>query len=114
MVQPLPGAESALADLVSGGRLGGIVLNLVMDGMDGFDFLKHLRPRDRNIPVIVWTAADLTDSDRARLPTSPCGIALKEGDADALLSEIQLHVPTGPPEGPSGQETRGLGPPRSA
>ena len=38
------------------------VLDLVMPGVDGFEFLDRLRrlPAGQTIPVIVWTVKDLT------------------------------------------------------
>ncbi len=46
-----------------------ILLDLMMPEMDGFAFLDALRARDhgRDIPVVVLTAKELTDEDRARL-----------------------------------------------
>jgi CheY-like chemotaxis protein/anti-sigma regulatory factor (Ser/Thr protein kinase) len=46
-----------------------IVLDLMMPEMDGFEFLSELRQSEslRDVPVIVITAADLTDADRRRL-----------------------------------------------
>jgi CheY-like chemotaxis protein len=45
------------------------VLDLMMPEMDGFEFLSELRQSEslRDVPVIVITAADLTDADRRRL-----------------------------------------------
>ncbi len=46
-----------------------IILDLMMPEMDGFQFVTELRTREdwRDIPVIVVTAKDITDEDRARL-----------------------------------------------
>jgi CheY-like chemotaxis protein len=46
-----------------------IILDLMMPGMDGFEFLDKLQSReeDRNIPVVVLTARELSDEDRRRL-----------------------------------------------
>jgi GAF domain-containing protein/DNA-binding response OmpR family regulator len=46
-----------------------IILDLMMPKMDGFEFLEKLRGRSdwQDIPVVVITAKDLTDADRARL-----------------------------------------------
>lgn len=46
-----------------------ILLDLMMPEMDGFEFLQTLRqePEWQAIPVIVLTAKDLTEEDRARL-----------------------------------------------
>ncbi|MEJ2186989.1 MAG: response regulator [Gemmatimonadota bacterium] len=46
-----------------------ILLDLMMPGMDGFEFLEELRSHEswRTIPVVVVTAKDLTDDERSRL-----------------------------------------------
>jgi GAF domain-containing protein/DNA-binding response OmpR family regulator len=58
----------ALASL-SAARPDAIILDLMMPKMDGFEFLDELRANTawREIPVVVITAMDLTDHDRARL-----------------------------------------------
>ncbi|HWB80205.1 MAG TPA: PAS domain S-box protein [Nannocystaceae bacterium] len=46
-----------------------VVLDLMMPGMDGFQFLERFRglASCRRVPVIVWTGKDLTAADHARL-----------------------------------------------
>ncbi len=53
-------------DCVAQGRPRLILLDLMMPGMDGFEFLEELRqhPEWRSIPVVVVTAKDLTPEDR--------------------------------------------------
>jgi GAF domain-containing protein/CheY-like chemotaxis protein/anti-sigma regulatory factor (Ser/Thr protein kinase) len=48
---------------------GLVVLDLIMPGMDGFEFVVEFRKRDawRAIPIIVVTGKDMSDDDRARL-----------------------------------------------
>ncbi len=49
-----------------------ILLDLMMPGMDGFEFLEELRrlPNGRSIPVVVLTAKDLSAEERRRLQGS--------------------------------------------
>lgn len=56
-------------DRISEDRPGVILLDLMMPEMDGFGFLEELQKHDRwrSIPVVVITAKDLSDDDRARL-----------------------------------------------
>ena len=62
-----------------------------MPEMDGFEFLETLRQRPgyQELPVIVVTAADLTEEDHRRLNGGVERI-LKKGvtDRDALLHEL--------------------------
>jgi len=46
-----------------------ILLDLLMPGVDGFEFLAALRRQEegRSVPVVVFTAKDLTADDRGRL-----------------------------------------------
>jgi CheY-like chemotaxis protein len=61
--------ESALAQLSSNGKPSVILLDLMMEGMDGFAFIEALRKVDpeRRIPVVVVTSKDLTEQDRRRM-----------------------------------------------
>lgn len=71
---------------------GLILLDLMMPEMDGFEFLRHLRakPEWRDIPVIVLTAKDLTEEDRAALFDKVDRILQKgELGRDDLLKEIR-------------------------
>jgi CheY-like chemotaxis protein len=60
--------REALARLASH-KPGLILLDLVMPGMDGFEFLAELHQREEgdSVPVIILTAKDLTATDHQRL-----------------------------------------------
>jgi signal transduction histidine kinase/DNA-binding response OmpR family regulator len=72
-----------------------ILLDLMMPEMDGFEFLEALRHRpDRQIaPVVVVTAADLSESDRRRL-NGGVEYVLQKSDLsrEQLLAEIRELV----------------------
>ena len=78
-------------------RPDAIVLDLVMPGLTGFDVVRELRdhPAGRNIPILVFTAKELTASDRAHLKDSVQAIIPKEGPATALLNELSRVCPVG-------------------
>lgn len=72
-----------------------MVLDLLMPGMDGFEFLKRFRRSrsGRGTPVIVWTDKDLTQEERVRLKRSAQAVVLKSQGTAALLEEVRTHVP---------------------
>jgi CheY-like chemotaxis protein len=72
-----------------------VILDLLMPGMDGFDFLDRFRstPQGHATPVLVWTAKDLTSDDYRRLAASAEGVVLKrQGGAGPLVEELRLHI----------------------
>jgi CheY-like chemotaxis protein len=72
-----------------------IVLDLLMPGMNGFEFLNELRqtPAGRQVPVIVWTVKDLTSGERAQLRASAQAVVLKSPDGAArLLDELRSFI----------------------
>ena len=69
-----------------------ILLDLMMPEMDGFEFIETLRERSdlKHGPVIVVTAADLTDEDHRRLNGGVERILQKAAySRDALLDELR-------------------------
>jgi PAS domain S-box-containing protein len=69
-----------------------ILLDLMMPEMDGFEFLAERRKSQTlfRIPVIVVTAADLTEDDRRRLNGGVLQILQKSGlTRDQLLGELR-------------------------
>lgn len=83
---------AALRALETGGLPDLILLDLIMPQMDGFKLLEALRTDSANasIPVIVITAKDLTNEERARLDGSVQGLITKSGRSTVdLLAEIR-------------------------
>ncbi|MBV9120803.1 MAG: response regulator, partial [Chloroflexi bacterium] len=69
-----------------------ILLDLMMPEMDGFEFITELRQRDewRDIPVVVITAKDLTQSERLQLQGNTERILTKGAySKDRLLYEVK-------------------------
>ena len=76
-----------------------IMLDLMMPRMDGFEFLAAMRerPEFHDIPVVVITAADLTDEDHRRLNGGVELVIEKAASGeddflDELRSFIKVHV----------------------
>ena len=69
-----------------------IFLDLMMPGMDGFEFAAEVRLRSEwhSIPIVVITAQDLTSDDRRRLSGNVERVLQKEGHSrQALLDQIR-------------------------
>jgi CheY-like chemotaxis protein len=75
-----------------------IVLDLLMPGMSGFEFLDRLRrdPEVRRVPVIVWTGKDLSLDERAMLRASASAVVAKGqgGGGAAVVAELDAFFPT--------------------
>jgi len=71
-----------------------VILDLVMPGMNGFEFLEHLRrePAGRRVPVIVWTVKDLNPEEHIFLRTSAQAIVSKGQGSSAVLAELEAVV----------------------
>ena len=85
-----PHGRAALEEL-DGFHPSLILLDLMMPEMDGFEFLEALGSRLENadIPVVVLTAMDLTEEDRARLNGGVARVVSKTGStSDELLGEL--------------------------
>jgi signal transduction histidine kinase/CheY-like chemotaxis protein len=73
-----------------------IVLDLIMPGMNGFEFLDVLRgaPEGRDVPVIVWTSKDLSAAEKDTLRASANAIVSKgNGGSERVLAELATHLP---------------------
>ena len=105
MLRRLLVGEGCLVSEAENGRLGLerladsrtdlILLDLMMPEMDGFEFLTELRSMEAhaNIPVVVITAADLSEQDRARLNGGVEQILRKTAfGRDDLLEEVRREV----------------------
>ena len=77
-------------------RPAAVVLDLLMPGMDGFEFLDRFRRTGygRRTPVIVWTNKDLSLDEQERLRASAQGVVLKsQGGTAPLLEALEAHLP---------------------
>ena len=82
--------EAALTMMVEN-RPSLIFLDLMMDVMDGFTFVEHVRthPEWRSIPIVVVTSHDVTAEERKRLNGRVETILQKAGRSnDQLLSQV--------------------------
>jgi PAS domain S-box-containing protein len=75
-----------------------VVLDLVMDGMDGVEFLDKLRqlPEHARTPVLVWTMKDLTDAEAVRLRQAAQAVVSKNGTTPAsVVQQLKSLLPGG-------------------
>ena len=86
-----------------------VVLDLLLPGMDGFDFLKRFRRMSacRRTPVIVWTQKDLTAKERHLLRASAQAVVPKSDGATALMQEVQALAPLVPEVAPAAETPHG-------
>jgi CheY-like chemotaxis protein len=80
--------EVALEALAAA-RPDAIILDLMMPKMDGFEFLGRVRASSgqRDVPVVVLTARELTDQDRSRLAGGVERI-IQKGGRDEMLRQV--------------------------
>ena len=83
-------AQGALEDIKKGIVPDLILLDLMMPGIDGFEFLGHLRDKLKReeIPVIIVTAKDLTGDDLQRLNEKCLNIYKKAPDTGKSLVDF--------------------------
>jgi CheY-like chemotaxis protein len=75
-----------------------IVLDLVMPEMSGFEFLDRFRqePSGKGVPVIIWTAKDLSPREHASLRQSAQAVVAKgRGASAAVVSELRRRIERG-------------------
>jgi CheY-like chemotaxis protein len=90
--------SSAMSGLEAAAKLmpSAIVLDLMMPGMDGVEFIDHLRriPEHLRTPVLIWTMKDLTAAEQEQLRQSAQGVVSKNGNtASSLVAQLQALVP---------------------
>lgn len=72
-----------------------IVLDLLMPGLDGFEFIGRCgrMPQARGIPIVVHSLLNLPEEDLARLKGVVQGVVPKTlGDETLLAEEIRKHI----------------------
>jgi len=74
----------------------GIILDLMMPDVDGFQVLEKLRntAKTKNIPVLILTAKDLTKKDLSTLSANNIQQLIHKGnvDMDGLLHKVRLML----------------------
>ena len=86
--------KAALATLAHT-HVNGILLDLVMPEMDGFEVLEHMKhdPALKDIPVIILTAKSLTEEDAALLEHQSQALLQKNGAwKEGLMATLEKII----------------------
>jgi PAS domain S-box-containing protein len=73
-----------------------VVLDLMMPGMDGVEFLDRFRriPAHVRTPVLIWTMKDLTADEHAKLKQSAQGVVSKNGNTPStVVAQLRALLP---------------------
>jgi len=99
-VHSVQSAGEALALLESGERFDIIMLDLVMPGVDGFEFLSDARGRGLldNIPVIVLTNQSREQDIEKAKALGACGYIVKASSIPSEIVKITFETYAGAPE----------------
>ena len=98
--------ENYMVDVANGGKEAleyikhtipnGIILDLMMPEIDGFEVLENIRgtKRTRNIPVLILTAKDLTKKDLDKLSANNIQQLIHKGDIDidGLIRKVNIMM----------------------
>ncbi|MBV8761503.1 MAG: response regulator [Deltaproteobacteria bacterium] len=75
-----------------------VVLDLVMEGMDGVEFLDQFRqlPQHERTPVLIWTMKDLTEAETERLRAAAQAVVSKNGNSPStVIEQLSKLLPGG-------------------
>jgi signal transduction histidine kinase/DNA-binding LytR/AlgR family response regulator len=72
-----------------------VVLDLLMPGMDGVEFLDRFRqlPDHARTPVLIWTMKDLTAAEQEKLKQSAQGIVSKGNTPSTVVAQLRALLP---------------------
>jgi signal transduction histidine kinase/HAMP domain-containing protein len=100
LVDTAGGGQEAI-DYVNDTIPDGIILDLMMPDIDGFQVLNIIRSKDstRGIPILILTAKDLTDEDLRELKGNNVQQLVQKGDVPrkTLLHKVRLMLGEPPP-----------------
>jgi CheY-like chemotaxis protein len=72
-----------------------VVLDLLMPGMDGVEFLHQFRrlPQHLRTPVLIWTMKDLTPAEQEKLRQSAQGTVSKADTPSNVVTQLRALLP---------------------
>ncbi len=93
-VETCPDAESGF-ELLTRRTPDLIILDLVMPGRGGMDFLREMRARGNTIPIVVLTASNTVDAAVGAMKEGAADFITKPFEADALRIKIRQLLERG-------------------
>ena len=84
-------AEQALRQAAEQ-RPGVVIADLVMPGLNGFEFIGRFRRLQgcAAVPIVVWTVKDLTEEERLQLESAGAvALSKSEGSTSVLIREVR-------------------------
>ena len=103
VVEAAASGNQALAAF-NAGSFDAITLDLILPDMSGLDVLRRLRgsPRNPGVPIIIWTAKDLSAEEEERLRSNAHAVHRKiRGGLAALLDDVRRVLPLPDPSSPT-------------
>jgi PAS domain S-box-containing protein len=82
-------------EILANKAVGGILLDLLMPGMDGFEVIRHVRrePTLKELPILVMTAKSLTADEAALLSRETQALLQKNGSwQQQLIMEVRRVI----------------------
>jgi len=83
------GSASEALELLKNQRFDAIVTDIMMPGMDGLEFLRRLRQRDRELPVIILTGHPTFESAVIAVKEGGFRYVMKPFEAEELSSTVR-------------------------
>ncbi|MFH0996298.1 MAG: response regulator [Pseudomonadota bacterium] len=112
-VVDVAGGGQAAFEYVSHTIPEGIILDLMMPGIDGFEVLEKIRGKraTENIPVLILTAKDLTPEDFKKLSANHIQQLVQKGDVDRESLLFKIGAMLGMRSGTHARLSEDAGPP---
>ncbi len=84
---------SEAIDIIKMDKPDGIILDLVLPDMDGYDVMESIRETDRNLPIIVYSGKEINQQEERKLRKYANTIIIKNNYSYVrLMDEVKLFL----------------------